>query len=40
MKRTVKCNWEKGIVKCFSVDFNRIDANDILDVQRYLMKGK
>ena len=30
----------KGSLKCFSVDFNPIDTNDILDVHRYLMKGK
>ena len=30
----------KGSVKFFSVDFNPIDTNDILDINRYLMKGK
>ena len=30
----------KGIVKFFSVDFNPIDTNDILDIHKYLMKGK
>ena len=30
----------KGIVKFFSVDFNPIDTNDILDTHKYLMKGK
>ena len=30
----------KGVVKCFSVDFNRIDTNDILDIHKYLMKRK
>ena len=30
----------KGSVKFFSVDFNPIDTNDILDIHRYLMKGK
>ena len=30
----------KGSVKFFSVDFNPIDANDILDIHRYLMKRK
>ena len=29
----------KGIVKPFSVDFNLIDTNDILDINKYLMKG-
>ena len=29
----------KGIVKLFSVDFNPIDTNDILDIHKYLMKG-
>ena len=28
----------KGIVKCISVDFNPVDANDILDIRKYLMK--
>ena len=28
----------KGVVKFFSVDFNRIDSNDILDIHKYLMK--
>ena len=28
----------KGVVKFFSVDFNPIDTNDILDIHRYLMK--
>ena len=28
----------KGVVKLFSVDFNPIDTNDILDIHRYLMK--
>ena len=30
----------KGSVKIFSVDFNPIDTNYILDIYRYLMKGK
>ena len=30
----------KGIVKFLSVDFNPIDANDVLDIHKYLMKGK
>ena len=30
----------KAIVNFFSVDFNPIDTNDILDIHRYLMKGK
>ena len=30
----------KESVKWFSVDFNRIDNNDILGIYRYLMKGK
>ena len=29
----------KGIVKPFSVDFNLIDTYDILDINKYLMKG-
>ena len=29
----------KGIVIFFSVDFDPIDTNDILDIQKYLMKG-
>ena len=28
----------KGVGKCFYVDFNPIDANDILDIHKYLMK--
>ena len=30
----------KGIVKFISADFNPIDTNNILDIRRYLMKGK
>ena len=30
----------KGRVKCFSLDLNCIDTNDILDIHKYLMKGK
>ena len=30
----------KEIAKFFSVDFNFIDTNNILDIYRYLMKGK
>ena len=28
----------KGVAKFFSVDFNPIDTNDILDIYKYLMK--
>ena len=28
----------KGVVNCFSVDFNPIDTNDILDIHKYLVK--
>ena len=28
----------KGVVKFFSVDFNRTDTNDMLDIHKYLMK--
>ena len=28
----------KGVVNFFSVDFNPIDSNDILDIHKYLMK--
>ena len=28
----------KGVVKFFSVDFNPIDNNDVLDIHKYLMK--
>ena len=28
----------KGVVKFFSVDFNYIDINSILDIHEYLMK--
>ena len=30
----------KGIANFFSVDFNPIDINDILDIHKYLMKEK
>ena len=30
----------KGVVNFFSVDFNHIDANDILDTPKYLMKKR
>ena len=30
----------KGILNFFSVGFNPIDTNDILDTHKYLMKGK
>ena len=31
----------KRTIKYFSVDFNHpIDANDILDIHKYLMKGR
>ena len=30
----------KGVVKSFSVDFNPIDTNDILDIHKYLMRKK
>ena len=30
----------KGSITLFSVDFNPIDTNDILDMHKYLMKGK
>ena len=30
----------KEIVNFFSVDFNLVDTNDILDIHRYLIKGK
>ena len=29
----------KGTVKVFSVDYNDIDTNDILDIHKYLMKN-
>ena len=28
----------KGVVKIFSVDFNPIDNNDIIDIHKYLME--
>ena len=34
----MKKTWLKGVVRCFSVDFNPIDTNDILDIHKYLMK--
>ena len=30
----------KGSVTFFSFDFNPIDTNDILDIHKYLIKGK
>ena len=36
---SMKKNRIKKSVKYFSVDFNPIDTNDILDIHRYLMKG-
>ena len=30
----------KGVVKFFSVDFNPIDNNDILDIHKYLEKRR
>ena len=36
---SMKKNRIKKNVKYFSVDFNPIDTNDILDIHRYLMKG-
>ena len=30
----------KGNATLFSFDFNPIDTNDILDIHKYLMKGK
>ena len=30
----------KGIVNFFSIDFNPVDTNHILDIHKYLMKGK
>ena len=35
----MKKPWLKGIVKSFS-DFNSVDTNNILDINRCLMKGK
>ena len=29
----------KGSEKMFSLDFNPIDTNDILDIHRYILKG-
>ena len=36
----LKKEGSKISVKLFSVDFNPIDANDILDIHKYLMKVK
>ena len=30
----------RGSAKCFSVDFNPFDINDILDTHRHLMKRR
>ena len=37
-KKTKKKTGLKGAVELFSVDFNRIDTNDIFDIHKYLMK--
>ena len=29
----------QGMVNFFSVDFNPIETNDIVDIHKYLMKG-
>ena len=34
----IKTTGLKGLVKFFSVDFNPIDTNNILDIYKYLMK--
>ena len=34
----MKKTWLKGVLTCFSVDFNPIDDNDILDIHKYLIK--
>ena len=34
----VKKTGLKGVLKFFSVDFNPIDNNDILDINKHLMK--
>ena len=36
----MKKPWLKGIVKFFSVHYNSVDTNNILDINRCLMKGK
>ena len=38
MKKKKKKTGLKVSVKCFSVDFNPIDTNDILDIHKYSMK--
>ena len=37
-QKTKKKTGLKGAVELFSVDFNRIDTNDIFDIHKYLMK--
>ena len=37
-KKQKKKTGLKGAVELFSVDFNRIDTNDIFDIHKYLMK--
>ena len=29
----------QGMINVFSVDFNPIETNDIVDIHKYLMKG-
>ena len=40
MKKKKKKNRSKKKCKIFSVDFNPIDTNDILDIPKCLMKSK
>ena len=40
MKKKKKKTGLKGVVKVFSVDFNLVDNNYILDIHKYLMKRK
>ena len=37
-KNPKKTTGLKGVVKFFSVDFNPIDNNDIIDIHKYLMQ--
>ena len=38
LQNVIQSKGLKGLVKCFSVDFNSIDTNDILDIHKYLIK--
>ena len=38
LQKYINSNQLKVVIKCFSIDFNPIDTNDILNNNKYLMK--